>query len=364
MKEHVPAPDKPRTRVVLGAVAAAAALLVSSCSGASAPSDTTSAANPAGIRATLNGSGATFPKAFYEEAIAAFNQSGGIKVTYAGGGSGQGQQELADEVVTWAGTDAPVASADMAKFKGGAILYFPTVAAPITVSYNLGGIDGLELSPATIADLFQARITNWNAPEIAADNPGVPLPDLPVKVVHRSDGSGTTANFTSFLVKAAPNWTLGSGKTVSWPADTVGEKGNDGVAAGVKRDEGAIGYVDYADADATQLQTASVENADGKFVAPSLDGAKAALASTPVNADLTYDPLDAPGADSYPITSPTWVIVYEAQSDQDIGAALRAWVGYLVGDAQSLAETVGYTPLPPSLAEQARRQIDSIGAGR
>lgn len=340
-----------------------AAIAASGCSGSSAPSDTTSAANTAGIKATLNGSGATFPKAFYEEAIAAFNGSGSIKVTYAGGGSGQGQQELADEVVTWAGTDAIVAPADLGKFKGGSILYFPTVAAPITIAYNVSGVDNLRLSPSTIAGLFQATIKNWNAPEIASDNPGVTLPDLPVKVVHRSDGSGTTANFTSYLVKAAPNWSLGSGKEVRWPADTVGEKGNDGVAAGVKRDEGAIGYVDFSDADAAQLRTASVENADAKFVAPTLDASAAALASATINDDLTYDPLNAPGPDAYPITAPTWVIVYEAQSDHDTAAALRAWVGYLIGGAQALANDIGYTALPPAMAEKARRQVDRIGAG-
>lgn len=344
-------------------VAAVSALVLGACSGASGAPDTTAASDGAGIDVTLNGSGATFPKAFYEEAIATFTGSGNVKVTYAGGGSGQGQQELADEVVSWAGTDAVVASKDLDRFRGGAILYFPTVAAPITVAYNLAGVESVRLAPTTVADLFQGRIKSWSDPAIAADNPGTALPDVPVKIVHRADGSGTTANFSGYLVKAAPNWSLGSGKEIVWPADSVAEKGNDGVAAGVARDEGAVGYVDFSDADAAGLQAAELRNAAGNFVAPTLVGAEAAVASAPVKADLTYDPLDAPGPLAYPITAPTWVIVYENQDDADVAAGLRTWVGYLVGGAQALAEDVGFTPLPPALADMARRQVERIGAG-
>lgn len=355
-----------RRRHAVGAPLALAAVLVlfaSACSGTSLPSDTTRADSAGRLDVTLNGSGATFPKPFYEEAIATFGESGGgVRVTYAGGGSGQGQQELADKVVTWAGTDAPVHEEDLPGFKGGQILYFPTVAAPITVAYNVDGLSDLELSPTTIAGLFQAEITRWNAPEIAADNPGTPLPDVAVRIVHRADGSGTTANFSAFLAKAAPNWTLGTGKELSWPRDSVAEKGNDGVAAGVARDQGAIGYVDFSDADAAGLSTAAVRNAAGNYVAPTLPGAEAAVGAAPVAADLTYDPIDAPGADSYPITAPTWVIVYSAQADADVAVALRAWLGYLVGDAQSLAADLGYAPLPPSLAERARQQVNSVGS--
>lgn len=313
-------------------------------------------------RATLNGSGSTFAKAFYEEAIAFFPE-GDVRVTYAGGGSGQGQQELADEVVTWAGTDATVEADDLSEFKGGTVLYFPTVAAPITVSYNLSGVDGIALSPATVADIFQARITTWDDPAIAADNPGAPLEDKPIKVVHRSDGSGTTANFTSYLESAAPNWTLGSGKEVRWPADTVGEKGNDGVAAGVKRDAGAIGYVDFSDAEAAGLQTAAIKNKDGNFVAPTLDAAEAALAAATVEPDLTFDPLDAPGPQAYPITAPTWVIVYQHQPDAETAGVLAAWLGFLTGDAQSRARDLGYARLPAGLARQAEAQIGRIDHG-
>jgi len=353
-----------RRRAAAAAVIAAATMMLSACGGTSSTPDTSAANDAQGIDTTLNGSGATFPKAFYEEAIANFNGSGNVKVTYAGGGSGQGQQELADEVVTWAGTDAVVAPEDLQRFQGGAILYFPTVAAPITVAYNLAGVEGLRLGPTTIADLFQGRITSWNDPAIAADNPGVDLPDIAVRIVHRADGSGTTANFSAYLSKAAPNWSLGKGKELKWPADSVAEKGNDGVAAGVARDEGAIGYVDFSDADAAGLQTVEVRNSSGSFVAPTLAGAEAALASAPVAPDLTYDPLDAPGPQAYPITAPTWVIVYEHQADANIAAGLRTWVGYLVGGAQELAPGIGYAPLPASLAELARQQVQRIGAGR
>ena len=167
----------------------------------------------------------------------------------------------------------------MAKFKGGEFLYFPTVAAPITVSYNLDGVDELQLTPDTIAKIFQRQITTWNDPAIAADNPGAKLPATPIVVAHRSDGSGTTENFTKFLVAAAPTDVdaRSPGSTVEWPADTQAGNGNAGVAPIVKGTAGAIGYVDLSDAKATGLQFAKVKNKAGKFVEPTLEGAAAAL---------------------------------------------------------------------------------------
>ena len=242
------------------------------------------------LSGTLNGSGATFPKAFYEEAIAEF--SGGVApdvvVNYGGGGSGKGKTDLADQVVQWAGTDSVVKDEEKAKFKGGEFLYFPTVAAPITVSYNLDGVTELQLSPDTLAGIFQAQITSWDAAEIKADNPDATLPSTPITVVHRSDGSGTTSNFTKYLAAAAPDtWTLGSGDTVDWATTTQAGNGNNGVAQIVTQTPGAIGYVDLSDAKASGLSFASIENKDGNFVAPTLEGASAALAGAEIKDDLS-----------------------------------------------------------------------------
>ena len=315
--------------------------------------------------ATLNGSGASFPKSFYDEALAEF--SGGVApevvVNYAGGGSGKGKTDLADQVVQWAGSDSLVKEEDIATFKGGEFLYFPTVAAPITVSYNLDGVTELQLSPDVLASIFQADITNWNDPKIAADNPDATLPDLAITVAHRSDGSGTTSNFTKYLDAATETWTLGSGDTVEWPGNTQAGNGNNGVAQIITQSAGAVGYVDLSDAKASGLSFASVQNKDGEFVAPTLDGASAALAGAEIKDDLTYNPLNAAGAEAYPITAPTYLLVYVNQPDAAIGNALKGWINYLLTDGQALAADVDFAKLPTSLQEKAVAQLDEIKVG-
>jgi phosphate transport system substrate-binding protein len=170
--------------------------------------------------ATLNGSGSTFQKPFNQAVIEAFTKANsGITVNYAGGGSGKGKTDLQTKTVDFAGTDSLVKEEDLSKYQGGTILYFPTVASPITVSYNLSGVDSLKLSPATLAKIFSGKVTKWNDPAIAADNSGVTLPDTAITVVHRADASGTTSNFTKYLTAAGgSDWTLGSGDTVQWPS--------------------------------------------------------------------------------------------------------------------------------------------------
>jgi phosphate transport system substrate-binding protein len=354
-----------------------AALLAGACSSTSNdPSGGSGGADgtvPAGAEAnyeslsgTLNGSGATFPKAFYEEAIAEF--SGGVApdvvVNYGGGGSGKGKTDLADQVVQWAGTDSLVKDEDKASFKGGEFLYFPTVAAPITVSYNLEDVSDLKLSPDTLAGIFQAEITTWDAAEIKADNPDATLPSTPITVVHRSDGSGTTSNFTKYLAAAAPDtWTLESGDTVNWPTSTQAGNGNNGVAQIVTQTDGAVGYVDLSDAKASGLSFASIENKDGQFVAPTLEGASAALAGAEIKDDLTYSALNAAGAESYPITAGTYVLVYQEQPNQEIGDALKGWISYLLTDAQDIAADVDFAKLPDGLRDRAIAQLAELKIG-
>jgi phosphate transport system substrate-binding protein len=366
-----------RTRPALWAIAllAVASLTAAACGsdggGSSTPgSDAPNATSaPDGdvdfsaLSGTLPGSGATFPMAFYEEAISEFQSIGsGLTVTYGGGGSGKGKQDLADEIVVWAGSDSLVKEADLAGFKGGEIFYFPTVAAPITVSYNVDGLDDLQLSADTIAGIFQREITTWDDPIIAADNPDADLPSEAIVVARRADGSGTTTNFTKYLDKAASNWTLGSGDTVAWPADTQAGQGNGGVAQIVQSTPGAIGYVDLSDAVASDLQIAAVKNKDGQYVEPTLEAASAALDGAEVNADLTYDPLDAAGAEAYPITAPTWVLTYQTVSAENL-ENLVGWLTFLLTDAQEIAPDVDYAPLPASLQEKALAQLAEITAG-
>jgi phosphate transport system substrate-binding protein len=324
---------------------------------------------PANLSATLSASGATFPKTFYEEAIASFTEANsGVTINYGGGGSGKGRQDLADQIVDWAGTDGVIKDEDLPTFKGGDVLYFPTVVAPITVSYNLDGVDGLQLSAETIAKIFQAEITNWNDAAIAADNPDATLPDQAITVVHRSDSSGTTGNFTKFLEKAAgPDaggaWKLGTDSTVEWPASTQGAEGNGGVASLISSTKGAIGYVDLSDAIDSGLTFAKVKNKAGNFVEATLDAASAAAAGAEIKDNLTFSAIWADGDDAYPITAQTWIIAYKKQTDAAKADALKAFIQYILTDGQTLAPEVNYAPLPKDLDDKALAQLDAFEIG-
>src|SRR3954447_11512439 len=351
------------------AVIAAACSSDSSKTSTSTSSSSTSSSSAAGanidyskLTGTLNGSGSSFQDAFNQKAKAEFaKKASGVTVNYTKSGSGAGKTDLQNQVVQFAGTDSTIKDEDKPKFKGGDVLYFPTVGAPITVSFNVSGVDKLSFSPDTLAGIFQGDIKTWNDPKIAADNSGANLPSTTIAVVHRSDASGTTSNFTKFLKKAAPTvWKLDSGDTVNWPATTQGAEKNSGVASLVKTTDGAVGYVDLADAVNADLKLASVKNAAGKFVEPTLDGASAALAGATVNADLTYDPINASGDKSYPITSPTWIILYKKQPDAATAEALKGWLNFILTDGQGLAKGIGYAPLPTALGSKAIAQLSQI----
>jgi phosphate transport system substrate-binding protein len=316
----------------------------------------------AGAGRPIDGSGATFPKLFYEEAIAELEEHAeDMVVNYSAVGSGQGKRDLAAGTTDWAGTDSLVKPEEEAGFDR-PFLYFPTVAAPITVAYHLGGIDRLQLSPDTLAAIFGGTVTEWDAPEVVADNPGLPLPDAPITVVVRADGSGTTSNFSRYLAKAAPGtFTLRPGDTVQWPSAQAA-RGNAGVARLVGATEGAIGYVDYSDAVPSGLTTAAVRNRSGAYVAPSLEGASAALAGAEIADDLTYDPLDAAGPDAYPITAPTYVLTYETYGDVGTVEDLRRWLTYVLTDGQDLAAVVNFARLPEVLRDRALAQVDRVRA--
>jgi phosphate transport system substrate-binding protein len=365
---------KPRRVWALGLLTALAVIgaacsndkTTTSATGSSSGSTASSAAgisiDYSKLTGTLNGSGSSFQDAFDQKAKSEFaKKASGVTVNYTKSGSSAGKQDLANQVVQFAGTDSLIKDADKPTFKGGDVLYFPTVGAPITVSFNVSGVDKLQLSPDVLAGIFQATITTWNDPKIAADNAGVTLPSTNIAVVHRLDGSGTTSNFTKYLKAAAPTvWTLDSGDTVNWPASTQGAEKNSGVASIVKTTDGSIGYVDLADAVNADLKTASIKNKAGKFVAPTLDGASAALAGADIKPDLTYDPLNAAGDASYPITSPTWIIVYKKQTDAGVAEALKGWLNFILTDGQPLAKSVGYAQLPSALAQKAIDQLSQI----
>lgn len=320
------------------------------------------------LKGKLVSSGATFPKSFYDEAIANLATAApGLTVEYGGGGSGKGRSDLQEQVVDFAGTDGIVKTEDVAKFKGGQFVYVPTVLAPITISYNLKGVSKLQLSPATLAAIFQLQITKWSDPLIAADNPGVTLPGTAIVVARRSDGSGTTENFTKFLKAAVGpdaggTWKLASGSTVEWPAGTQAGDGNSGVAQIVSSTDGAIGYVDLSDAKANKLTFAAVKNKAGKFVLPTLEATSAAANGTKINDDLTFFVGWADGDASYPIAAQTWIIASTKQADPVKAENIRGFLTYLLTEGQKLAPSVDYAPLPDDLRQKAVANIAKIGS--
>ena len=362
------------------AVSALVAACSSSSSSSSAPSSSpgassgsgTPSSTPAGpapgakVSGTLNGSGSTFQKAYNDQVVTTFDQkNSGATINYQAKGSGAGQTDLQNGVVDFAGSDVLVKAADVSKFKGGDLLYFPTISGPITVSYKLSGVSSLQLSATSLAKIFSRMAKTWDDPAIKADNPGASLPSTPIVVAHRSDASGTTANFTSFLKKADPtDWTLGSATTVQWAPDTQGGTGNNGVAQIVKNTDGAIGYVDYSDAKVAGLVFAQVRTAGGRYVTATLDGASEAVKNATVAANLTYDPINAPGDASYPITSPTYIITYAKYTDASKVALLKAFLSYIEGpEGQAAAKDVDFAALPSDLAQKALAQAGQITAG-
>jgi phosphate transport system substrate-binding protein len=364
----------PKRRLVwLVALLAVIGLVAAACgsdddsSGGDSPGTTEGSSEGSGFdyascSGSLSGRGASFPEAFYQEAIAEFSSvAPDLDMgTYQGVGSGTGKKDLASELIDWAGSDSLVS--DPADFPR-EFFYFPTVAAPITISYNLDGVDELKLSPDTLAGIFMGEITEWDASEIAADNEGVDLPSEAITVAVRADGSGTTNNFSKYLVAAAPDvFTLEAGDTVAWPKSQAGQ-GNGGVAQIISDTSGAIGYVDLSDANSVGLSYAEIQNKDGEFVGPTLEGATAALDGAEVNDDLTYNPLDASGAEAYPITAPTYILTYQTYSDATTVENLKCWITYVLTDAQSLAADVDFAALPEGLDQQALDQVDQITSG-
>ncbi len=314
-----------------------------------------------GDRVTLNASGATFQKAAQEVAIEAFHKANpNITINYGAGGSGKGRQDFANQVVDFACTDAPYKPEDAKGVKGGDFFYIPNVLGAITVSYNVPDVK-LQLSAETLAKIFQRDIKRWNDPAIAADNPGVTLPDLDIVVAHRSDGSGTTENFTRYLDKASGGaWKLRSGSTVLWPADTQAGNGNGGVAKAVQSTKGAIGYVDLSDAKGAKLTYAAIKNQSGKYIAPDAASVTAAGAGIEVKDDLIFSALDAKGDAAYPITAQSWCMAYAKQADKAKGNALKGYFKFLVSDAQPLLADIDFAPIPKTLQDKALARVEKI----
>jgi phosphate transport system substrate-binding protein len=316
----------------------------------------------------LTGAGATFPYPLYSKWFADYANATGVKINYQSIGSGGGIRQISEGTVDFGATDGPMKDEELAKAKG-PILHIPTVLGAVVVTYNIPGLTKpLNLTGDVIAEIFAGTIKKWNDQRISALNPGAKLPASDILVVHRSDGSGTTYVFTDYLTAVSPTWKAGpaKGKEVSWPVG-LGGKGNEGVSGQVKQTPGAIGYVELAYAKQNNLPFAAIKNASGKFVLPSVDAVTAAAAATaeklPENTDYRISIVNAPGENAYPISSFTWILVYQQQPDSVKGKKLVDFLRWALTDGEKQATALDYAPLPESMASRLQQRIASIKIG-
>ena len=314
----------------------------------------------------LTGAGATFPYPLYSKWFSDYAAKTGIRINYQSIGSGGGIRQLSEETVDFGATDGPMTDDEMARAKGGPILHIPTVLGADAITYNLPGIPtGLKLTPDVLADIFLGRITKWNDPRIATLNPGVRLPATDLLVVHRSDGSGTTYIFTDYLTAVSSAWKAGpgKGKEVRWPVG-LGAKGNEGVAGQIKQTPGSIGYVELAYAKQNALSVAAVRNSAGQFIVPSVEAVTAAAAGAaqtlPANSDYRISIVNAPGNSAYPISSFTWILVYQQQKDSVKGRKLKDFLNWALTEGEAQAAPLDYAPIPEAMAANLKARIATI----
>lgn len=315
----------------------------------------------------LNGGGSTFINPLFSKMFAEYPSAKcGLNVNYQSIGSGAGINDLLQGIVNFGATDAPMSAAQLAQSTKGLILHIPVTIGAVAISYNLSGVSGhLNLTGPIIANIYLGNIKFWNDAQITAINAGVSLPHQSITVVHRSDGSGTTGIFTHYLAAVSPEWQskVGAGTTVNWPTG-VGGKGNAGVAAQVKSTVGAIGYNELAYVLSNNIQYAAVQNANMKYVLPSVNSAAAAAQNiTTFPADLRFYFVNAPGDASYPITGFTWAIVYQNQSDANKGMATANMLWWVTHAGQQYATALNYVPLPQNVVTLDEVKIKSMKCG-
>jgi phosphate transport system substrate-binding protein len=345
-----------------------AATIVAGCtSDARARTDSAAGTTASGGSVDLTGAGATFPYPLYSKWFNDYAAQKGVKINYQSIGSGGGIRQLSEQTVDFGASDSPMKDEEIAKAKGGPVLHVPTVIGAVALIYNVPEVQGqLKLDGSTLADIFLGRIKKWNDPRIAALNAGAKLPASDILVVHRSDGSGTTYIFTDYLAAVSPAWSSGPGrgKEVQWPTG-LGAKGNEGVAGQVKQTPGAIGYAELAYAKQNNLATVAVRNAAGEFVAPSVESATAAAAgiSLPANTDYRVSIVNAKGQGAYPITSFTWILLYQNQADANKGRKLLDFLQWALTDGEKQAAALDYAPLPESMSRTLLERLKTVKVG-
>lgn len=326
----------------------------------------TPAASSAVGSGALTGAGATFPAPFYTKAFFMYTQQyPQVTVNYQSVGSGAGIQQFIKGTVDFGASDVPMGSADIASAGGpDTLTQIPTTLGVIAIAYNLSGVAKLQLDGPTLANIYLGTIKKWNDPAITALNTGVTLPNSDIQVVHRSDSSGTSYHFTDYLAKVSDTWKskVGVGKAVSWPAG-IGGNGNQGVAQAVTSTAGAIGYVELAYVVQTGMTQAWLKNKDGNYVQASVAGATAAAAQNTSVSPTNFSITNEPGADSYPISAFSWLIVKTSYSDANKGKAVAYLFKWLVTDGQSVGTSLQYAPLPNGVQILAEDNLKLVKAG-
>ena len=314
----------------------------------------------------MHGAGATFPNPLYQKWVSEYEKlHPNVRIDYQSIGSGGGIKQIKEQTVDFGASDSPMTDQDL-KSASGEIVHIPTVLGAVVLTYNLANISQpLRFSPEVVADIFLGKIKKWNDAKIIADNPGVTLPASDIVVVHRSDGSGTSAVFTDYLSKVSPEWKekVGSGVSPSWPVG-LGGKGNEGVTGQVKQTPNTVGYVELIYAVQNKLPVALIKNASGNFVEPGIDTVTSAAAASVANTpeDLRVSITNAPGAQAYPISSYTYILVYKEQKDAAKGKALVDFLWWGIHDGEAHAKDLQYAPLPTDIVKRAEVKIKSITA--
>ncbi len=323
-------------------------------------------ATVAGVAAAqnINAAGATFPYPIYNRWFSEYAQAHpSVKINYQSIGSGGGIKQVSEGTVDFGASDGPMSDQQLAEAKV-KVMHIPTVLGAVVPIYNLAGVSKpLNFSPDVIADIYLGKITKWNDGRIAKDNPGVNLPGGAILPVYRSDGSGTTYIFTDYLSKVSPEWQskVGKGTSVKWPTG-IGQKGNEGVAGMVRQTPGSFGYVELIYALQNKMEYGAVKNQAGKFLRGSPEGVTAAAAASAKNmpADYRVSITNAPGADSYPISSFTWLLVPKQFADPAKGKAVHDFLEWMLDHGESEASGMGYAPLPAAVQTMVRKTITTV----
>ena len=324
---------------------------------------------PAAAQVTLNGAGATFPNIIYSDWMLTYNQAhSDVKLNYQSIGSGGGIRQFSDGTVDFGATDAPMGDSAIAAIRGN-VLHIPTVMGAVVIIYNLQGVTPVvKLTPDVLADIFLGKVTKWNDARLASINPGVTLPAADIIVVHRAEGSGTSFAFTDYLSKVSPEWQqkVGKGPSVNWPVG-LGGRGSEGVSSTVSQTPGAIGYVELAYATTNKIQFATLRNSSGNWITPSLEAVTAAAASAMKdmgpNTDFRVSITNSTGAQAYPISTFTWLLLHKSYSDTAKARALVQFVWWAESEGQAKAPQLGYAPLPKDLHPWIQARLRSITAG-